>query len=361
MRTGPAVPPASPGRSDDGRGVTSPPFRRPPRIENRFDPLWQCWKCSVFVSRMDDATRTHRDPEIAALLDFQPVPRKCPRRHGWSPENQRAYIARLAETGDVELAADAVGLSGNGARQLRKCVGAGEFKAAWDAALDLRRARNRRRPASAPAAPAPEPSEAEKAKDEEEWLDGILQRYWLKLKGERRARLAGRIAEADYYVRQLTWIELCLDLGGRSLELLQALKRGGHDLLRITATPMSVLLDQVRRTLWREGGEPERPPLGPLGEHDGEVALGEPTYFQSSRDGDFQAWEQRRRERAALAAEAQAAWEEKARADAEEWARREGVNSSPAFAGEGDHPQDGGGASKGAADGSGPDETEAQR
>ena len=36
------------------------------------------------------------DPEIAALLDFEPVPRKRQVEGGWTPDLQREFIARLA-------------------------------------------------------------------------------------------------------------------------------------------------------------------------------------------------------------------------------------------------------------------------
>jgi len=107
---------------------------------------------------------------------------------------------------------------------------------------------------------------------------------------ERRARLAGRIVEADYYVRQLTWREVALDLGGRGVELLERfrkLKPGGRPTGRIVATPISLLLDQARRLYWQEEGGPERPPLPALGHHDGEVAIGLPLESQHwpERDG----------------------------------------------------------------------------
>jgi hypothetical protein len=294
---------------------------------------------------MENESTDPEDPEIAALLGFTPVERKCKRRDGWTPDNQRRYIAGLAETGNVDQAAHRLGRTMSGAYKVRTAAGGESFAAAWDGALALHLRRNPRPlpkgrpsrgeilagsgrawPARAPAAPAPapEPSEAEKAKAEEECFDRILERYFLKLRGERAARLAGRIAEADFTVRQLTHIELILDLGGRSLELLRALKRGGHNALDIVATPMSLLLDQVRRLLWQEGGEPERPPLPPLGEHDREISTGPRTWWSSNGDEDLSAWQRRRGEEAAEAAEAQRLWEEKARAEAAAWRARVG-------------------------------------
>jgi hypothetical protein len=276
----------------------------------------------------------HEDPEIAALLDFQPVPRKCPRRGGWSPENQRGYIVELVATGNVERAADAVGLTGNGAYQLRKCVGAESFADAWERAMALYRARQRG-PTAPPRLAARHPGAKEEIDDAswQEFVEGILLKYWIKLEQERKARLEGRIVEADFYVRQLTWLEVALDLGGNALQLLKALKRGGHHAGQIAATPMSVLLDSVRRACWAEKGEPDRQALASLGAHDGEVSTGT-RHYSRERDGPgINAYLRRQDEEAAVAAEAQRAWEEKARADAEAWRLRvegqDGGDSAP--------------------------------
>jgi hypothetical protein len=266
----------------------------------------------------------HEDPEIAALLDFEPVPRKCPRRDGWSPENQRGYIVELALTGNVEQAAYAVGLTGNGAYQLRKCVGAEGFGDAWAGAVALYKARQRGRTAAPRAAVGrPGAGPAVDQVDWQEFADGLLRKYWLKLEQERKARLEGDIVEADFCVRQLTWVEVALDLGGNAVFVLKALKRGENHVGDIVATPMSVLLDSVRRTFWAENGEPERPPMPPLGEHDGEVSTGLPQTYMRERDGpDYDAFRRREVHEAEVAAEAQRAWEEKARADAAAWRAR---------------------------------------
>lgn len=68
-------------------------------------------------------------------LDFTPIPRRY-RHDGWTPERQRAFIAALAETGSVKHAAQRVGMSTDGAYQLRRQKGAASFAAAWLAALD---------------------------------------------------------------------------------------------------------------------------------------------------------------------------------------------------------------------------------
>lgn len=289
---------------------------------------------------MDDSHSPH-DAELQALLSFTPVPRRTTRHDGWSPELQRDYIAALAATGDIDLAAQSVGRTMSGAYRVRKSAGAAEFAEAWDKAMALYRARNPPPPPAPPpfrappsvrargSRPEPEPEtdlDARSAEDEHRWktelFEGMMQRYVLKLDQERKARLAGRIAEADFYVRQLTMIEIGFDLGGEAHTLLKRLERRDLGILDIAATPISVMLDGLRRRYWAEKGEPDRPPLSPLGAHDGEAATGEPTYHMRERDGDFDEWRHRQKEQQAFAAEAQRAWEEKARADAEAWRAR---------------------------------------
>lgn len=72
-----------------------------------------------------------------ALPAFTPVPRLKDRSNGWKPEVQRAFIEALAETGSVRAACRRVGRSEHGAYQIRCHPEGEEFRAAWDAALDL--------------------------------------------------------------------------------------------------------------------------------------------------------------------------------------------------------------------------------
>lgn len=280
------------------------------------------------------------DVQIEALLQFEPVARQTRRHDGWSPARQHGFIAALARLGDVDRAAHSVGRTASGAWKVRTSAEAEGFSDAWDAALDLFHARNpglsrrggRASPRwGAPPPPRPEaPPEgwvdpAEHYLTPQEFVDGILKRYWLKLGQERQARLEGRIVEADFYVRQLTWLEVALDLGGNADDLLKSLKRGGQDVMRIVATPMSTLLEKLRRAYWQEKGEVDRPPSSPLGRQGEGAAIGEapPWEYRRERDGDEKEWRRREDEKAALRAEAQQAWEEKARADAEAWSARE--------------------------------------
>jgi hypothetical protein len=306
---------------------------------------------------MEDGTESprtpHPDPEVEALLQFAPVVRKCVRHDGWLPERQREFITALTILGHAEQAAIAVGGTMSGAYKLRGANGGEGFAKSWDSALALHLRRHPRpEPKGRPSRgeiesgvgrkpwPAndtgPSPSEFEspeaEARAEDELFEKIVRKYWLKVQAERKARLEGRIVAADYYVRQLTYIEIVLEAGGHAHELLKDLKLGGRWVGDIVATPMSLLLDHARRLAWKEGGEPERPPLPPLGDHDDRTAIGEPSnsQYRADRDGDFRAWEARQAERVAVAAEAQRAWEEKARAEAEAWAKREAAKGDEA-------------------------------
>ncbi|MGQ0588597.1 MAG: hypothetical protein ACT4N8_03560 [Sphingosinicella sp.] len=301
----------------------------------------------------DPAALAEGDPEIAALLGFEPVVRKCKRRDGWTVERQRGFIAALARIGNVDFAAHEVGRTSAGAWKLRSDAGGTSFAAAWDGAIDLFHARNpgtsrrggRARGAWASPPPPPPPEEPDEDARWQELCDGILTKYLLKLEAEREARLAGRIVEADYYVRQLTWLEVALDLGGlgeHAVAMLMGLKRGERHAGQIAATPVSLLLDQLRRAYWEEEGGPERPPPPALGPHaDADASPGEPLECQWTGYGEADREARQRKE--AIQAEAQRLWEEKAKTDAAAWATR--LGSSPGFPGEGDHPKDGGGAS----------------
>jgi hypothetical protein len=301
----------------------------------------------LFGSHMSDSIQAEQsappaeaDPEIEALLDFTPVQRKCVRHDGWPPEIQRGFVAALVETGSPWRAAQRVRRTESGAYKVRTSAGAEEFAAAWDAALALYHRRNPKpvrtgrpsrgeRLAMTTAAPGPvfDDPEAEQA-FKEEVFGSILRKYALKLVAEREARLDGRIVEADFLVRQLTYIEVMLDLGSQGM--------AAHDLIQVfgsltppdmatvnaSATPMSLFLDSCRRDIWREKGEPDRPAPAPLGQTRDGIATGERTAYMPSLDGDRSRWTEARARDQEIAAEAQRLWEEKARAEAEAWAER---------------------------------------
>jgi hypothetical protein len=65
---------------------------------------------------------------------FYPVPTRT-RRDGWTIARQADFLGKLAETGSVIGACEAVGISRKSAYQLRARPGAESFAAAWDAAL----------------------------------------------------------------------------------------------------------------------------------------------------------------------------------------------------------------------------------
>jgi hypothetical protein len=247
--------------------------------------------------------------DLRDLLDFEPVPRKKERADGWTAEVQRMFIVALAATGSERQAAHAVGKAQYGVTQLKNAEGGESFARACEAAKAIF-AENRRRhladgvdaaataaawrakpPAwsraatrqrsetwrgsargrapglvdesPAPAAPA-SPADADTQKRHKEGMLRLLRKYAIKIREERRARLEGKIAEADYYLRQMSWFEACIDLAGTSLLAeLEAFRHQGHHLIDIVATPMALLLDKVRRAQWAEMGEPPRPEYPP--------------------------------------------------------------------------------------------------
>ncbi len=89
------------------------------------------------MTRKADPRETRLPVPRGELPAFTPVPRKCERHDGWTPERQRGFIEALADTGSVEAACRAVNMSTVGAYHLRRQEGAEEFRKAWQAALDL--------------------------------------------------------------------------------------------------------------------------------------------------------------------------------------------------------------------------------
>ncbi len=89
------------------------------------------------MTRKKDPRSARLPVPAGELPAFTPVPRKCTRHDGWTPERQRAFIEALADTGSVEAACKAVNMSTVGAYYLRRQPGADEFRAAWETALQL--------------------------------------------------------------------------------------------------------------------------------------------------------------------------------------------------------------------------------
>jgi hypothetical protein len=289
------------------------------------------------------------DPFTAfgALLDFDPVPRRAHRADGWDAEVQRAYIAALSLTGADRSACRAVGKSAFGVTQLVAHEGSGSFRAAREEALAMAAdERSRRlaeglravaaeqagwRPADPPWAGAasrrgeapPAAPLGETATDEERklrLLAGLLDKFRIKLEQERKARLAGKIAEADFYVRQITCIEVWADImSGDVMSLLSERREDGFMALQIAETPLSLLLDDVRREHWAACGEPDRPPPPPR-----DLLVDHGTFSTEPDEpytgGSFESINAQRREfemRHRRDAEAQIAWEAEAHRDYE--------------------------------------------
>jgi len=74
-------------------------------------------------------------PEDYNPTDYRWVPvRRKPRVDGWTEEKQRRFIETLADTGLVNLAAKAVGMTREGAYALRRAEHGAAFARAWDTA-----------------------------------------------------------------------------------------------------------------------------------------------------------------------------------------------------------------------------------
>ena len=81
------------------------------------------------------ATEDGAPPEAYHPADYRWVPvRRVPRYDGWTDEKMRRFIEALADTGQVSLAAKAVGMSRESAYRLRRSAHAAAFARAWDAA-----------------------------------------------------------------------------------------------------------------------------------------------------------------------------------------------------------------------------------
>ncbi|MDB5719264.1 MAG: hypothetical protein JWM38_2691, partial [Sphingomonas bacterium] len=79
--------------------------------------------------------RTRRGGRDAAPPAFAPVATRA-RHDGWSPARQVDFVEALGESGCVDEACRAVGMSPSSAYALRRRVDAQGFRVAWDAALD---------------------------------------------------------------------------------------------------------------------------------------------------------------------------------------------------------------------------------
>jgi hypothetical protein len=81
-----------------------------------------------------DGAEGYAAPSNPEAYKWVPVLRK-PRKDGWTPQRQVEFIATLADTGCVEVAAEAVQMSVNSCYRLRRAPDAGPFAQAWDIAI----------------------------------------------------------------------------------------------------------------------------------------------------------------------------------------------------------------------------------
>ncbi|WP_324751181.1 hypothetical protein SH591_07485 [Sphingomonas sp. LY54] len=317
------------------------------------------YQIPVVCDRCRASGRPGADPfaGFGALLDFTPVPRRNARADGWDAQCQRAFIAALSLTGSPRAAARAVGKAQYGVTQLLAAPGNEGFCAAYREAMAIAAdERSRRlveglgavaaeqagwRPPDAPwsnartrnpplpfqgrgtarsvvESPAVEGPSDPRTPDDERWLwlDRLVRTYRIKLEQERTARLAGQIVAADFYLRQLTYVEVLIDLAGTDgFRILTEHRERGTPLIAMAETPMSRLLDEARRAKWAELGEPPRPapiPRDLLADH-GRFSIEPPEATRGGLDRSHveqrAAFEKRHRQAAAD----QVAWEEAAR------------------------------------------------
>lgn len=244
--------------------------------------------------------------DLKPQLDFTPVPRKTNRHDGWTAARQRGFIEALARTGSVTRAAEAVNMAKEGAYQLRLHPDAAEFRDAWAAALDYgthiladaaldraihgvpipimhggkqvaeRRTFNERltmwqlqhRMPDTYGKPGGAGTKSPETSAREDWearepdrlraMEIMLIHYRNRVQMEREHRRAGEIDEADFYARQLTHIEVVIEAGGGTKDLMD-IANGKRDPDRpwlhadgdtVKRTPLTDLLAKMRAEAW---------------------------------------------------------------------------------------------------------------
>jgi hypothetical protein len=241
-----------------------------------------------YAPASDDPDRDSLPPEVAALLDFTPVPRQLDRPNGWTGARQRRFIVLLAQHGSPKRAAAAMRKHMSGLRNLYRDDEEGGFRAAWHAALEIAERRGAggtrdwavppnslddapgsRRPGGWSDAEGWADADQDGTEEEKLKLVEHLFHKWLgKVEQERKARLKGEVVAADFYLRQITFFEVAFDLmaegiGMDAFTLMSQFRRGDEPITRIAATPFSQILDAKRRELWAKMGEPDRPEYPP--------------------------------------------------------------------------------------------------
>lgn len=152
------------------------------------------------MSEPTDIETPENDPEIAALLDFEPVPRKRVVEGGWTPELQRAFIVRLAAHGSAGRACDEMGKNLTGMTKIYRSPLAKSFRDAWHGAVDLAKRRKAERERQEYVSPgtmppsidnrrkhprAEEGEEGEVRNEDGEWEDEVSYRQRAEEAGDR--------------------------------------------------------------------------------------------------------------------------------------------------------------------------------
>jgi hypothetical protein len=109
------------------------------------------------VGTPEPETNADNDPELAALLEFEPVPRQVNRPDSWTPERQRRFLELIVQTGSPQQAARAMKKQLSGIESVYRDDEAGEFRASWDGICELVRTREERRLRALSADPIAEP------------------------------------------------------------------------------------------------------------------------------------------------------------------------------------------------------------
>ena len=224
--------------------------------------------------------------DLGNLLEFSAVPRQLKRSNGWTPVLQREFIARLALTGSPTLAVEAMGKNLHGVRKLLKDPGSDSFRA-WERAVELGEGAEARRRIAELAElhqrakhltgtsrrgrdfePEPAAEEEDTTAFRMELVERLVAKWQRKVGQERESRLEGEVVAADFYLRQITCLEVAFDLmieghGDRSWTMLVEARRGTRNVLEIADTYMARVLDQARRDHWAAMDEPDRPLLWP--------------------------------------------------------------------------------------------------
>lgn len=92
----------------------------------------------------------------------------------------------------------------------------------------------------------------------------LLALYATKVESERRCRVAGEVIAADFYLRQLTHLEVMLDgagIGGELMDRWTTRPAQWGGLMAIDVSEISAFLARTREAFWAHIGAPVRPTL----------------------------------------------------------------------------------------------------